>query len=37
VIHTCRKQQRNVLDYLRAAVHAALHHEPTPSLLRPTP
>ncbi len=37
VIQTCRKQRRNVLTYLRSAVHAALHHQPTPSLLRPTP
>ncbi len=37
VIHTCRKQQRNVLVYLRAAIQAALRHEATPSLLRPTP
>lgn len=37
VIQTCRKQQRNVLEYLRTSVHAALRHESTPSLLRPTP
>jgi transposase len=37
VIQTCRKQRRNVLTYLRSAVHAALHHQPAPSLLRPTP
>lgn len=37
VIQTCRKQRRNVLTYLRSAVHAALHHQSTPSLLRPTP
>jgi len=37
VIQTCRKQEQNVLSYLRSAVHAALHHESTPSLLRPTP
>jgi transposase len=37
VIQTCRKQRRNVLTYLRSAVHAALHNQPTPSLLRPTP
>jgi transposase len=37
VIQTCRKQRRNVLSYLRSAVHAALHQRSTPSLLRPTP
>jgi transposase len=37
VIQTCRKQRRNVLTYLRSAVHAALHHQSTPSLVRPTP
>lgn len=37
VIQTCRKQRRNVLTYLRSAVHASLHRAPTPSLLRPTP
>jgi len=37
VIQTCRKQQRNVLAYLRSAVHAALHQESTPSLLHPAP
>lgn len=37
VIQTCRKQRRNVLSYLTSAVHAALHHQSTPSLLRPTP
>ncbi len=37
VIQTCRKQERNALDYLRGAVQAALHHEPTPSLLRSAP
>jgi transposase len=37
VIQTCRKQRRNVLTYLRSAVHAALHHQPAPSLLRPAP
>jgi len=37
VIQTCRKQRRNVLTYLRSAVHAALHHQHTPSLLRPAP
>ena len=37
VIQTCRKQRRNVLTYLRSAVHAALHNQPAPSLLRPTP
>lgn len=36
VIQTCRKQQRNVLAYLRSAVQAALRRESTPSLLRPT-
>lgn len=36
VIQTCRKQQRNVLAYLRDAVQAALHRESAPSLLRPT-
>jgi len=36
-IQTCRKQKRNVLSYLRSAVHAALYNQSTPSLLRPTP
>ena len=36
VIHTCRKQQRNVLVFLKATVQAALRREPTPSLLRHT-
>jgi transposase len=34
VIHTCRKQQRNVLEFLRNTVDAALRRIPTPSLLR---
>ena len=34
VIHTCRKQRRNVLGFLRATIVAALHRQPTPSLLR---
>jgi transposase len=37
VIQTCRKQRRNVLTYLRSAIHAALHHRSAPSLLRPAP
>jgi transposase len=37
VVQTCRKQRRLVLSYLRSALHAALHHLPSPSLLRPTP
>lgn len=37
VIQTCRKQQRNVIEYLRLTIHAALHRESTPSLLRPSP
>ena len=37
VVQTCRKQRRLVMPYLRSAVHAALHHHPAPSLLRPTP
>jgi transposase len=37
VIQTCRKQRRNVLSYLRSAVHAGLHRQATPSLLRTTP
>ncbi len=36
VVATCRQQQRNVLAYLIAAVEAALHDQPAPSLL-PTP
>jgi transposase len=36
VIHTCRKQKRHVLSYLRAAIQAALNNRSTPSLL-PTP
>lgn len=34
VVHTCRKQQRNVLDYLTSAIHAAFSHRSAPSLLR---
>lgn len=33
VIHTCRKQQRDVLAYLSSAIHAALHDRKTPSLM----
>ncbi len=33
VVHTLRKQQRPVLDYLHAACAAALNNEPPPSLL----
>jgi transposase len=33
VVHTCRKQQRAVLPYLTAAVHAALRGRPAPSLV----
>ena len=32
---TLRQQQRNVLDYLTTACHAALRHQPAPSLLPP--
>jgi transposase len=33
VVHTCRKQDRHVLEYLTRAVRAALRGRPTPSLL----
>jgi len=33
VVHTCRKQDRPVLPYLAAAVHAALRGRTAPSLL----
>jgi hypothetical protein len=33
VIHTCRKQRRDVLAYLNSAIHAALHDRKTPSLI----
>jgi transposase len=33
VIHTCRKQHRDVLAYLTAAIQAALHDRATPSLI----
>ena len=33
VIHTCRKQHRDVLAYLNSAIHAALHDRKTPSLI----
>jgi transposase len=37
VVHTCRKQGRPVLPYLRQAVHAALRGDATPSLLVAAP
>ena len=36
VVHTCRKQRRPVLAYLRQAVHAALRGRATPSILPAT-
>lgn len=33
VIHTCRKQHRDVLGYLNSAIHAALHDRKAPSLI----
>ena len=33
VIHTCRKQDRHVLSYLKSAIHAALRNRETPSLI----
>lgn len=33
VIHTCRKQHRDVLAYLNSAIHAALHDRKAPSLI----
>lgn len=33
VIHTCRKQDRDVLAYLNSAIHAALHGRKTPTLI----
>jgi len=33
VIETCRQQRRNAFEYLTAAVHSHLAHQPTPSLL----
>jgi transposase len=37
VVHTCRKQDRHVLDYLTQSVQAALRGRRTPSLLASTP
>lgn len=37
VVHTCRKQRRPVLPYLKQAVHAALRGDATPSLLPAAP
>lgn len=37
VVMSLRKQQRNVLDYLTAALEAQLHGTPAPSLLPSTP
>lgn len=37
VVHTCRKQQRHVLNYLVAAIHAAFSKVSAPSLLVPNP
>ena len=34
---TLRQQQRNVLDYLQSACHAAVRQQPAPSLLPATP
>ncbi len=33
VIETCRQQRRSAFDYLTAAVHSHLAHQPAPSLL----
>jgi transposase len=33
VVETCRRQRRNALTWLTAAVEAHLNHQPTPSLL----
>ena len=33
VIETCRQQRHNAFEYLTAAVHSHLAHQPTPSLL----
>jgi transposase len=33
VIETCRQQRRNAFEYLTAAVHSHLAHQPAPSLL----
>lgn len=33
VVHTCRKQHRDVLAYLNSAIHAALHDRKTPPLI----
>ena len=33
VIETCRQQRRNAFDYLTAAIHSHLAHQPAPSLL----
>ena len=33
VIQTCRKQRRHLLNYLGAAIHAALRNRETPSLI----
>ncbi|NOK00644.1 hypothetical protein HNV27_03365 [Myxococcus xanthus] len=35
-VMSLRKQQRNVLDYLKAALEAHLHGTPAPSLLSGT-
>lgn len=37
VVHTCRKQQRHVLNYLVAAIQAAFSKASAPSLLAATP
>jgi hypothetical protein len=37
VVHTCRKQQRHVLNYLVDAVQAAFNHRAAPSLLARAP
>ena len=35
VIHTCRKQRRHVLTYLKSAIHASLRGRKIPSLIAP--
>jgi transposase len=37
VTHTLRKQRRHVLSYLTHACQAALHRQPPPALVMPTP
>ena len=33
IVETCRKQDRDVFDFITTAIHSKLNHRPTPSLL----